>query len=185
MNKEIRSYGKPVLIGADFASAPDMSAIAVRDGSHVVLCADGKRSATIERDWINDLNAGRKADREALALAFTTIAGAWGATVERRDTAAMSGYSGAGIVLRFALNGVGAMLDIDNLHGGKYALIAWFNTEYPSRDFSSKLTTGVGDYNARAHHKATSCGDDWYSIAMFLDGGLMVAARGDAFRPSA
>jgi len=79
----------------------------------------------IDRDEFNAFNASRKADREKIAFALAAIARVHGASIERRDEPANNGYSGAGIVLNFALNGVGAMVDIDNLHGGTWALISW------------------------------------------------------------
>lgn len=191
-NTEIRSYGKPVLIGVDMAPAGDVSAIAVRTGSHVVMSVAKDAEAAIDAEWINGLNASRKADREALALAFETIARAHGAKVERREEKPCAGYSGAGIYLNFSLNGVGVQTSISNLHGGFHGLASWFN-DYASRspasrgalDFSSAFNVAVGEYSGRPHHKATSCGRDWLALAKYLDGGLRVAARGEAFRPSA
>jgi len=134
--------------------------------------------------WINPLKASRKLDRELLASALLALAERHGAEVERQDTPRNPGYSGAGIDLRFELNGVGAMVGIDDLHGGEYSLISWFNTKYPSRNFTTRFCVCVGDTPSRIpHHKATSCPADWFSLAMFLDAGLMLAARGGALEP--
>lgn len=134
--------------------------------------------------WINPLKASRKLDRELLASALLALAERQGAEVERQDTPRNPGYSGAGIDLRFELNGVGAMVGIDDLHGGEYSLISWFNTKYPSRNFTTRFCVCVGDTPSRIpHHKATSCPADWFSLAMFLDAGLMLAARGGALEP--
>lgn len=131
---------------------------------------------------INDLNASRKGDREALAFELVAIAQKHGATVERRDEPAHKGYSSATICLRISCKGVGAMIDIDNLHGGKISLISWYNIEYPPRDFTPRFCRGVLDVGFKyTFHKATSFPGDWYSLAMALDGGLMLAARGEAF----
>lgn len=100
----------------------------------------------------------------------------------RRDDGPNPGYHGASIALRFPLNGVGAMLDIDNLHGGDWSLIHWHNTEYPSRNFTSGFCVNVGDLGrSRPHHKATSHPKDWYSLALNLDAGLCLAAQNQAF----
>jgi len=138
----------------------------------------------IDREILNSKVASRKLDREMLASALLALAERQGAEVERRDTPRNPGYSGAGIDLRFELNGVGARVSIDDLHGGKYSLISWFNTQYPSRKFTTRFCVCTGDLlKHRPHHKATSCPADWYSLAMFLEGGLMLAARGGAFEP--
>jgi len=135
-------------------------------------------------DKLNQCNASRKGDREVLAGVLVRIAEKQGAEVERRDTPRNPGYSGAGIDLKFELGGVGAILSIDDLHGGDHALISWFNTQYPSRNFTTRFCVCVGDRGQfKPHHKATSCPADWFSLAMFLEGGLMLAARGEAFEP--
>lgn len=137
---------------------------------------------TIDRDRLNGCNAGRKADRERIADVLCAIAERRGAKVDRHDSPPTAGYCGAGIDLRFSLNGVGAMVDIDNLHGGEWSLVHWHNTEYPPRDFASRFCRHVGDtWRGRPHHKATSHPANWYSLAMMLDAGLLLAARGDAF----
>lgn len=134
--------------------------------------------------WINPLKASRKLDRELLASALLALAERQGAEVERRDTPRNPGYSGAGIDLKFELGGVGARVSIDDLHGGDHALISWFNTQYPARNFTTRFCVCVGDHGQfKPHHKATSCPADWFSLAMFLDGGLMLAAREQAFEP--
>jgi hypothetical protein len=138
----------------------------------------------IDRDTLNTKNASRKADRDFIAATLLALVGRYGAEVERQDTPRNPGYSGAGIDLRFELNGVGAMVGIDDLHGGEYSLISWFNTKYPSRNFTTRFCVCVGDTPSRIpHHKATSCPADWFSLAMFLDAGLMLAARGGALEP--
>lgn len=131
------------------------------------------------------LDAGRKADREKIARILIDLAKRHGAQVERRDESPNLGYHGAGIHLVFAVGGVGASLSVDNLHGGGTSLISWFNTDYPPRDFSALFGICVGSPPGNRHHKATSLPRDWYSLAMFLEGGLLLAARGDAFEPVA
>lgn len=159
---------KPIIIGVDLATEPDKTAI------------------RIEREVINGLDAARKFDRLALAHALTVMGEARGAKIERREDGPNPGYHGHIIALRFDLAGVGAMVDIDNLHGGHYALVHWYNTEHPARDFTTRFCVMIGDLaKARPHHKATSCPADWYSLAMHLDAGLQLAARGEAFTTSA
>lgn len=133
-------------------------------------------------DVLSGLSARRKADRETIALALETLAGRRGATIERRESGRNPGYNGAGIDLRIDCQGVGAMIDIDDLHGGEWVLIHWFNTVHPSRNFTARFRTCVGDYGqTRPHHKSTSQPRDWYSLAMMLDAGLLLAVRGEAF----
>ena len=49
-------------------------------------------------------------------------------------------------------------------------------------DFTPRFCRGVLDLGSKyTFHKATSLPGDWYSLAMALDGGLMLAARGEAF----
>lgn len=179
-----------MIVGMDMASTPDKSVFAVRKGTRCLLSAGAGTEAIIDAEWINALNASRKADREALALAFETIARAHGATVVRREEKPCAGYSGAGIYLNFTLGGVGVQTSISNLHGGFHGLASWFN-DYSdghrgARDFSGTFNAAVGEYSGRPHHKATSCGRDWLALAKYLDAGLRVAARGEAFaQPSA
>lgn len=153
----------------------------------------------IDRNKLNAWNASRKTERVAIADTLEAIARERGASVTvRRDEPRNPGYCGAGIDIQFRLNGVGAMIDINDLHGGEWVLIHWFNdreysgepgamtARYPVRNFTSRfqsLTGGGG--NGRPHHKSTSHPRDWYSLAMMLDAGLMLAARGEAFEPSA
>lgn len=167
-------------IGLDFANGPDKLALAVCQGAHVVLTAG--ETVTVDRAWLNDWSAKRKHGREVLALIFEVIATNRGATVEKIEGAANPGFHGQSIDLRISCNGVGVMLDIDNIHGGDTALLHWHNIEYPARNFTSRFCAVVGSSSsAKPHHKATSFPADWYSLAMQLDGGLMLAARGAAF----
>jgi hypothetical protein len=136
----------------------------------------------IDRDKFNALRASRKADRQQIVDALLASCAKHGAKVEQRDEPRNPGYSGAGIDLRIDCQGVGAMIDIDDLHGGEWALIHWFNTVHPSRNFTARFRTCVGDYGqTRPHHKSTSQPRDWYSLAMMLDAGLLLAVRGEAF----
>lgn len=137
---------------------------------------------------LNGLNASRKANREKIADALCAIAEAQGAAIVRRDSEANPGFCGQGIDLRFELNGVGAMVDIDNLHGGEYALISWYSCagkpEGSGRYLCSRFNRAVGEQPlGRKHWKATTVPADWYSLAMYLEGGLTLAARKEAFEP--
>lgn len=146
------------------------------------------RTMEINRNVFNSLRASRKADRTQIADTLEAMARDHGATVtERREEPRNPGYSGASIVLHFRCNGVGAMIDIDDVHGGEWVLIHWFNDAYPALNFTSAFTLAVRDGgNGRPHHKATSHPRNWHSLAMMLDGGLMSANRGEAFsEPSA
>lgn len=179
---------KPVFMGVDIAAGPnaDQSAVAVRQGTKLLMTVTDE-GCDIDHDWIDGLNAARKADREQLALAFETIASARGATVTRRHSGAVQGFCGQGIHLGFACKGVGAHVGIHDLHGGEWALISWFNDTHPARNFSRRFQAAVASGgNSRPHHKATSHPRDWYSLAMMLDSGLSLAASGRAFEePSA
>lgn len=160
--------------GVDLASKPDKVSLAIMGPKGVQMVVD--------RDDLNARCASRKADREFIARVLIGLMERHGAQVERQDDGPNPGYHGASIALHFSLNGVGAMLDIDNLHGGDWSLIHWHNTEYPSRNFTSRFCVNVGDLGqSRPHHKATSHPQDWYSLAMFLDAGLCLAAQNQAF----
>ena len=164
----------PVIVGVDLASKPDNVSLAIMGTKGVQMVVD--------RNGLNAKCASRKADREFIARALIGLIERHGAQVERRDDGPNPGYHGASIALRFSLNGVGAMLDIDNLHGGDWSLIHWHNTEYPSHNFTSRFCVNVGDLGrSRPHHKATSHPKDWYSLAMMLDAGLCLAAQNQAF----
>ena len=172
-----RQGQQPVIVGVDLASKPDAVSLAIMGPKGVQMVVD--------RDTLNAKCASRKADREFIARALIGLMERHGAQLERRDDGPNPGYHGASICLRFTLNGVGARLDIDNLHGGDWSLIHWHNTEYPVRNFTSRFCVNVGDLGrSRPHHKATSHPRDWYSLAMSLDAGLCLAARGDAFEPA-
>lgn len=165
-----------VVAGVDLASKPGRISLAVVGPRGVQMVVD--------RNTLNAKCASRKADREFIACALIGLMARHGAQFERQDDGPNPGYHGASICLRFALNGVGAMLDIDNLHGGDWSLIHWYNTEYPARNFTSTFCVAVGDLGrTRPHHKATSHPHDWYSLVIHLDAGLCLAARGDAFEP--
>lgn len=170
-SRKHRQGQQPLILGVDLASKPD-------DVSLVVMGPKGVETVINQRQ-LNAKCASRKADREFIARALIDLMERHGAQFERRP-----GFSGHNIVLRFSLNGVGAMVDIDNLHGGYWTSIHWYNTQYPTRDFTTKFCVNVGVLTrSQAHHKATSCPKDWYSLAMCLDAGLCMAARGDAFEP--
>lgn len=165
------------IFGVDLASGKDRLALSILD-------KDGKLQMVVDRDELNRKDAARKADREFIARAILAIVERHGAAVEKHDEPATVGYCGAGIALRFRLNGVGAMIDLDNLHGGGWSLISWHNAgDGPVRDFSARFCRVVCDLppRKRLHHKATSQPADWYSLAMMLDAGLCLAARGEAF----
>lgn len=135
-----------------------------------------------QRNDFNSLRASRKADRQMIADALTNIATGHGATVERQHRDGSPGYCGQGIGLRIACKGVGAMVDIDDLHGGEWVLIHWYGTEHRARNFTSAFQAAVqSGGHGRPHHKATSHPRNWYSLAMMIDGGLRLAARGEAF----
>lgn len=127
----------------------------------------------------------RKEDREAIAACFVAIAEKHGAAIERRDEPRNPGYHGPSILFNFTLNGVGAMLNIDDLHGGNSALISWYSDyagDYgkPVRNYTSAFNVAVGDLLiTRPHHKATSSGT-WDRLARYLDAGLAMAAAGTA-----
>ncbi len=130
------------------------------------------------------MNASRKKDREAIAALMIATATDLGATVERRDDPRNPGYRGQSITLRFSLNGVGAMVSIDDLHGGDGALIHWYNTEYPVRNFTGAFKGGIGSFQPRPHHKATSNGP-WQWLQVCLDTGFKLALDNMALTPPA
>lgn len=145
--------------------------------SLTILGADGKPAHVIDRDAFNALNASRKADREGIAWRIRAIVERHGASVEQHDDRRE-------ITLAFSLNGVGALIYIDAVHGGALSLVHWHNTGSPVRNFSRRFCGIVGEaVGARLHHKATSCPANWFSLAMLLDGGLCLAFANEAFEP--
>lgn len=129
----------------------------------------------------NSLRASRQHDRTLIADKLTEIACSHGATVERQHTSRNPGYCGAGIDLTIACKGVGAMIGIDDLHGGEWVLISWYGTEHRGRNFSSAFRIAVGETDGQPHHKATSHPRNWNNLANCLNSGLRIAARGEAF----
>lgn len=163
-------------LNIDLASGEDRMSLAIMRGSKVHMIVD--------RDTLNKSDAGRKSGREYIAEAICAIVERHGATVERHESPTVVGFGGAGIDLRFSLKGVGAMIDIDDLFGGSRSLIHWHNTEYPSRNFTTRFCRLVGsDCLRRPFPKATSRPADWYSLAMRLDAGLCLALANEAFVP--
>jgi hypothetical protein len=130
--------------------------------------------------------ASHKKDREAIAACFVAIAEKHGAAIERRDEPRTLGHCGAGIQLSFTLNGTGAMVSVNDLHGGDSALISWY-PDYvrgycgPVRNYTSAFNVAVGDLlKTWPHHKATSSGT-WDQLARYLDAGLAMAAAGNSW----
>lgn len=125
--------------------------------------------------------------REAIAASLLSVADKFGATVERRDRPALSGYNGAEIILTIRLNGVGALIGVSDLHerhGFNGALISWHN-DYQHHSGAWHFTKGfncaVGEFgSARPHHKATTMAA-WDILAARLQAGLRHAAQGTAF----
>jgi hypothetical protein len=157
------------ICGIDRASGSVAHALAILDEAGAV-------QMVIDRDAFNALNASRKGDREGIAWRLLAIVERHGAQIERHE-------SRGEITLRLSLGGVGALIHIDAVHGGNRALIAWHNIQHPARNFTARFCRMVGDLpKPRLHHKATSCPSNWYSLAMLLDAGLCLAARGEAFQ---
>lgn len=143
------------------------------------------------------MNASRKKDREAIAALMIATATDLGATVERRDEPRNPGFRGQSITLDFALNGVGALLSINDLYGGDGGLISWYNVrEYsppeegypfgrptPVCNFSPDFNAGVGSFQPRPHHKATSQGS-WQWLQVCLDTGFKLARDNMALTPA-
>jgi hypothetical protein len=140
---------------------------------------------------IQGLGPNRKADRAKIAAGFVAVAEQLGAEIELRDEPANPGFHGAGIAIRGQLNGVGFMLDVDDLHeraGEIGSLLSWYNEApwkrgEPVRDFSDAFAGAVKDLGwilGRKHHKASSSGS-WQQLLRRFAAGLEVAAAGQAF----
>lgn len=174
-------------ITVDLASGPDKSTISMFLGTTQVMSIENGKPVTIVRGWISSLNAGRKNDRESLALLFEAIAAARGASVERRFGGNNPGWRGQEICLNIALNGVGVSVAFSNLHGGDHSLLHWHNDyceRRPCGIFTGAFRSAVcASGGGLATHKATTFCGHWYGLAMCLDAGLLIAARGDAFEP--
>jgi hypothetical protein len=132
-------------------------------------------------------NASRKADRQDIRAMLTVVAERMGARIEAQDEPRTIGYCGPGTTMRFTLNGVGATISIDDLHGGHEGLLSWYNDysapgHRTARHFAPGFNTAVGEYGkqGRPHHKATSSGT-WEVLAARLQAGLRKARDGQAF----
>lgn len=161
---------RPVLSGVDLASGKDETALAI-------IAADGVAREIVHLDKLRTCSGSRKVDRQYIARALILLATAHGAQVERTDER-------SSITLRIGVAGVGALIDVDAALGGDSSIISWHNIEHPARNFTPRFCKLVGGgMFARPHHKATSLPGDWYSLAMALDAGLLLAARQEAFAP--
>lgn len=161
---------RPVMFGVDLASGKNQTALAL-------ISSDGKTREIVHLDKLRTRSGSRKEDRQMIARALILLATAHGAQVERTDERSC-------ITLRISLASVGALVDIDNVLGGDTSMISWHNMEHPARNFTPRFCKLVGGgMFARPHRKATSLPGDWYSLAMMLDAGLLLAARSEAFAP--
>ncbi len=161
---------KRALYGVNLAKGEDQAAL-------LLIASDGSCRDIVNLTELRTLTAHRKEDREKIARALVLLAQGHGAQFERTDDRSC-------ITLTIGLAGVGAMIDIDAIQGGTASLISWHNIEHPARCFTPRFCKLVGDpIQARPHHKASSIPADWYSLAMMLDAGLLLAARREAFLP--
>lgn len=121
-------------------------------------------------------NMALRSDREWLAKELSSIA-------ETNKGAISLMRNSFNIVCHFACNGVGARIDIGSYFQPN---IHWYNTHGPVRDFTGRfLVTVQAAKSTRtkfSDHKATSHLADWPSLAMALQDGLSLAARGGAFK---
>lgn len=154
--------------GIDLASGKDRLVLSIMRGDKLLM--------VIDRNDLNAKRASRKSDREFIARALCAIVERHGATVTCTEQRWRE------VALDFDLNGVGALVHIDDCFGGYRSLVHWYCRG--GSKFSKRFCRMIGDLrHGRPHHKATSCPSDWYSLAMFLDAGLCLAARGEAFEP--
>ena len=127
---------------------------------------------------LNTLTVARKGDREKIAAGLIEALEPLGVEIERRE----GRYGRRDVDLRLTLNGVGASVWINADLGDGHHLISWFNTVYPSRDFTPAFNVAVGDLlQFRPHHKATSCADGWDDLRDRLVKGFGAARSGHAF----
>lgn len=131
---------------------------------------------------LTGLSASRKAGRRAIADAIRGAALEFGADYEETD---YGGRRELGVTVK--LNGVGALVHVDDLFGGTRSLIHWFNSGgyRPVRYFSPAFNSAVGEVSSwpRPHHKATSNPPDWDALLARLKAGLALARSGQAFNP--
>lgn len=130
----------------------------------------------IDPNW----NAARKRDRQLISGYFLQAAHDYGATVEAKEEPRNPGFRGGSIRLRFELNGVGASMSIDDLHGGKDGLISFYNADFPSADFSPAFHGAVRNFPGIAKHKATAVGE-WGILLDRFRAALAIAKEGAAF----
>lgn len=140
-----------------------------------IIAPNGDIRELLRLDDLKTITARKKEDREKIARVLVCVAQAHGAQCERTDDR-------SSITLVFSLAGVGAMIDIDTVQGDQASVISWHNIRHPARNFTPRFCKLVGGgWVARPHHKASSLPADWYSLAMILDAGLLLAARSEAF----
>ena len=126
---------------------------------------------------LDRLTVSRKADRRAIADAIAAPLAGLGVIIERKEREGRRD-----IDFQFSLNGVGASVWINADLGDGHFLISWYNTEYPSRNFTEAFNCAVGDLlQPRPHHKATSCSHSWVDLRDRLMTGFGAAGQGLAF----
>jgi hypothetical protein len=135
------------------------------------------------RESFDALKAGQKRGREMLANALTDIATKHGASVERQHGKRNPWLLRAEHRSSVSCARASAPWSISTIFTAANGCSSiGSTTSHPARNFTSRFGSEVGSGgNGRPHHKATSHPRDWYSLAMMLDGGLLLAARGEAF----
>lgn len=166
LNKLYRSAAW-AMAGCDFGTG-DQTALAI-------IAPNGDIRELLRLDDLKTITARKKEDREKIARVLVCLAQSHDAQCERIDDR-------SSITLVFSLAGVGAMIDIDTVQGDQASMISWHNIRHPARNFTPRFCklVGAGMFAGR-HHKASSLPADWYSLAMMLDAGLLLAARSEAF----
>ena len=162
-------------MGIDLAAKPDATALVVIDEHGGI--------SSIDRETLNAKKATRKDDRAFIAEALRAIVGRLSPEITEKEFPRELDYSGR-TMLTFELAGVGAQISISAIHGGFCGLISWYNAGHSCLNFTGAFRVAVGAGTTIARHKATSCPRDWFDLAIALDSGLCLAARGEAFEPA-
>lgn len=156
--------GKP--FGIDISTSEDNTSVSFIQSNKVLLSLDRERLNKQDPFWAFE--------RNVLAHAFTKLADIHKAEVYRTD-------SSYGVYLEISLNGVGVSICLDMSNPCDTPMMHWHNVRYPGRAFTAAFCAQAGvDVAAPNSENQLGRGKGWFDLAMKLNQGLCMAARGEA-----